>query len=153
MSTKIHALADQSCTPVVAALTGGQAGDNPQLLPLLGEIAVPARGRGGRPRGRPECVIADKAYSHRSTRITLRNQRIRVVIPEKSDQVAHRKAKGSAGGRPPTFDANTYRDRNAVERAFNRLKSWRGIATRYDKHARNYRAGLVVASIVLFWLR
>jgi len=37
--------------------------------------------------------------------------------------------------------------------AFNRLKGWRGIATRHDKHARNYRAGLVVASIVLFWLR
>jgi transposase len=98
-------------------------------------------------------VIADKAYSHRSTRITLRNKGIRVVIPEKSDQVALRKANGRAGGRPPIFDANTYRDRNVVERAFNRLKSWRGIATRYDKHARNYRAGLVVASIVLFWLR
>jgi transposase len=74
-------------------------------------------------------VNADKAYSHRSTRITLRDKRIRVVIPQKSDQVTHRKAKGSAGGRPPTFDANTYRDRNVVERAFNRLKSWRGIAT------------------------
>jgi transposase len=34
-----------------------------------------------------------------------------------------------------------------------RVKSWRGIATRYDKHARNHRAGLVVASIVLFWLQ
>jgi transposase len=74
-------------------------------------------------------VIADKAYSHRCTRITLRNKGIRVVIPEKSDQVALRKANGRAGGRPPTFDANTYRDRNVVERAFNRLKSWRGIAT------------------------
>jgi hypothetical protein len=33
----------------------------------------------------------------------------------------------------------------------NRLKGWRGVATRYDKHARNYRAGLIVAAIVLFW--
>jgi transposase len=38
-----------------------------------------------------------------------------------------------------------------VERAFNRLKGWRGVATRYDKHARNYRAGVLVACIVLFW--
>ena len=153
LSTKTHLSVDRRGRPLSIRLTAGQAGDNPQLLPLLGEIAVPARGRGWRPRGRPECVIADKAYSHRCTRITLRNKGIRVVIPEKSDQVALRKANGRAGGRPPTFDANTYRDRNVVERAFNRLKSWRGIATRYDKHARNYRAGLVVASIVLFWLR
>jgi transposase len=76
-----------------------------------------------------------------------------VVIPEKRDQVAYRKAKGRAGGRPPRFDAELYRDRNVVERAFNRLKGWRGIATRYDKHARNYRAGVVIACIALFWAR
>jgi len=97
-------------------------------------------------------VIADKAYSHPSTRIALRRRGIRVVIPEKNDQLAYRKAKGSRGGRPPRFDAETYRERNVVERAFNRLKGWRGIATRYDKNARNYRAGVIVASIVLFWL-
>lgn len=133
-------------------LTPGQAGDNPQLLGLLDDIAVPARGRGRRPRRRPDCVIADKAYSHPSTRNALPGRGIRVVIPEKSDQLAHRKAKGSRGGRPPRFDAETYRDRNVVERAFNRLKGWRAVATRYDKHARNYRAGVVLASIVLFWL-
>jgi len=52
-----------------------------------------------------------------------------VVIPEKSDQIAHRAKKGSRGGRPPSFDAGMYRDRNVVERAFNRLKGWRGVAT------------------------
>ena len=45
-----------------------------------------------------------------------------------------------------------YRRRNVVERCFNRLKQWRGIATRYDKTARNYRSGILLASIVLFWL-
>jgi putative transposase len=70
----------------------------------------------------------------------LRSKRIRVVIPGKSDQIARCKAKGSAGGRPSKFDAERYRERNVVERSFNRLKGWRGIATRYDKHARNYRA-------------
>jgi transposase len=138
-------------------LTPGQAGDNPQLLPLLDDIAVPVRGAGTRPhagvRRRPDGVIADKAYSHPSTRKALRRRGIRVVIPERRDQIAHRAAKGRAGGRPPRFDAELYRDRNVVERAFNRLKQWRGIATRYDKHARNYRAGIVIASIVRFWLR
>ena len=76
-----------------------------------------------------------------------------MVIPEKSDQIAYRKGKGRAGGRPPAFDPVLYRDRNVVERAFNRLKGWRGIATRYDKHARNYRAGVVIACIALFWAR
>lgn len=113
-------------------LTPGQAGDNPQLLPLLNDITVAARGAGGRTRSRPDCVIADKAYSHPSTRLALRRRGIRVVIPEKSDQISYRKAKGRAGGRPPSFDAALYRDRNVVERAFNRLKGWRGIATRYD---------------------
>ncbi len=87
------------------------------------------------------------------TREALRRKGIRVVIPERSDQIAHRKAKGSAGGRPHSFDTQLYRDRNVVERAFNRLKGWRGIATRYDKKARNYRAGVILAGIVLFWLR
>ena len=57
------------------------------------------------------------------------------TIPERSDQIDLRKAKGSRGGRPPAFDADTYRHRNTVERGFNRLKHWRGIATRYDKYA------------------
>ncbi len=132
-------------------LTPGQAGDNPQLLPLIDDIHVAARGIGGRPRSRPDCVIADKAYSHPSTRRALRRRGIRVVIPEKSDQITHRTKKGSRGGRPPNFDVELYRDRNVVERAFNRLKGWRAVATRYDKHARNYRAGVILACIVLFW--
>ena len=44
-----------------------------------------------------------------------------------------------------------YKNRNVVERAFNKLKNWRGLATRYDKHALMYRGGMVLASIVL-WL-
>lgn len=152
LSTKTHLSVDRRGRPLSVRLTPGQAGDNPQLLALLDDIAVPARGHGRGPRRRPDCVIADKAYSHPSTRIALRRRGIRVVIPEKNDQLAYRKAKGSRGGRPPHFDAETYRERNVVERAFNRLKGWRGIATRYDKSARNYRAGVIVASIVLFWL-
>ncbi len=62
-----------------------------------------------------------------------------------------RKNRGSRGGRPVDFDAADYKDRNVVERAFNKLKNWRGLATRYDKHALIYRGGMVLASIVL-WL-
>jgi transposase len=49
------------------------------------------------------------------------------------------------------FDRVVYTRRNVVERCINRLKQWRGLATRYEKRAVNYRAMLVLASILL-WL-
>jgi transposase len=132
-------------------LTAGQAGDNPQLLPLLDEVSV-ARVGPGRPRQRPDRVIADKAYSHPSTRAALRARGIAFTSPERSDQIAGRKAKGSAGGRPPAFDAEIYAGRNVVERCFARLKQFRALATRYAKRAAYYRAILIIAATVL-WLR
>ncbi|GAA3064385.1 hypothetical protein GCM10020254_05380 [Streptomyces goshikiensis] len=50
------------------------------------------------------------------------------------DQAANRKKKGSRGGRPVGHDADLYKERNTVERLINKLKAWRGIATRYDKN-------------------
>jgi transposase len=132
-------------------LAPGQAGDNPQLLPLLDQIAV-GRDGPGRPRRRPERVLADKAYSHPSTRAALRSRGIAFTSPEKSDQIARRKAKGSRGGRPPAFDPERYADRNVVERCFNRLKQIRDLATRYAKRVAYYQSEIVIAAIVL-WLR
>ena len=97
-------------------------------------------------------MLADKAYSARAHRATLRRRGIVAVIPEPADQAGHRRRRGSAGGRPVSYDRATYRRRNVVERAFNRLKNWRGIATRYDKHATTYRGAVVLASI-LIWLQ
>ena len=132
-------------------LTPGQAGDNPQLLPLLDQISV-GRDGPGRPRKRPVRVLADKAYSHPSTRAALRTRRIGFTSPEKSDQIARRRARGARGGRPPTFDQQLYADRNVVERCFNRLKQFRDLATRYAKRAAYYRAEILIAATVL-WLR
>ncbi len=78
---------------------------------------------------------ADKAYSRRKNRDMRQARAIKVVIPEKSDAIARRQTKGSAAGRPLDFDAQGYKNRNVVERAFNKLKNWRGLATRYDKYA------------------
>jgi transposase len=99
------------CTP-------GQAGDNPQLLPLIDQISVQRDGP-GRPRKRPDRVLADKAYSHPGTRRALRQHRIRFTCPERTDQLNHRRAKGPRGGRPPAFNPTTYKQRNVVERCFN----------------------------------
>ena len=105
----------------------------------------------GRPRTRPERVIADKAYSSKAIRRLLRSRRIGCTIPQRSDQRNWRRLRGSYGGRPPAFDRSTYKRRNLVERCIGRLKHYRGIATRFDKLATHYRAGIVLVS-ALFWL-
>jgi transposase len=96
-------------------------------------------------------LIADKGYAHDCTRAALRRRRIRHTIPERVDQIARRAGKGSAGGRPPTVDLEVYRQRNVVERCFNRLKHWRDLATRYAKRASIYRACLTLIA-ALIWL-
>ena len=58
-------------------------------------------------------------------------------------------AKGTKGGRPPGFDQQTYAKRNTVERGYLRLKQWRGIATRYDKHALTFLGGVILANTVI----
>jgi transposase len=147
----VHLAVEGRGLPMAIRLTAGQAGDNPQLLPLLDDVSV-ARTGSGRPRGRPARVVADRAYSHRCTRAALRRRRIRFTCPEKRDQIAHRKAKGSTGGRPPTFDSGVYAGRNVVERCIARLKQFRALATRYAKRAAYYRALLVLVAVIL-WLR
>ena len=89
------------------------------------------------------------SYSHPSTRRYLRGKRIKHTIPEQRDQIAQRKAKGSRGGGPPGFDAETYKLRNTVERSFSRFKQWRGLATRYDKYAVTYLGGVTLGMIIL----
>lgn len=94
-------------------------------------------------------VLADKAYSSRAIRGHLRSRGIISVIPEPDDQKGHRRRRGSAGGRPVTYDCTAYRGRNVIERAFNAFKHWRGVATRYDKHAVVFRGGLVLAAALM----
>ncbi len=106
----------------------------------------------GRPRKRPDHLVADRAYSHPSTRAALRRRGIGHTIPERADQQAHRRRRGCAGGRPPALHAEHYQGRNLVERCVNRLKQYRALATRYAKRAELYR-GLVVLASILIWLQ
>lgn len=118
------------------------------MLPrLLEQLRVACRGP-GRPRTTPTALRGDKAYSSRGHRALLRARGIIAVIPEPADQIANRKRKGSAGGRPVGYDVEDYKNRNVVERFFNRMKNWRGLATRYDKHAPIWRGSVVLAAIV-----
>jgi transposase len=150
LTSKIHLAADRRCRPLAFVLTPGQAGDSPQFIPVLERVKV--RGPVGRPRTRPDAVAADKAYSSRRNRRYLRRRQIKAVIPEKIDQAANRKKRGSAGGRPVSHDVDLYKDRNTVERCINRLRNWRGIAFRFDKTPESYEAGLHLCGAML-WLR
>jgi len=58
----------------------------------------------GRPRTRPDRVLADKAYASKANRANLRLRGTRATIPIKADYAAHRHNRGSKGGRPPAFD-------------------------------------------------
>ena len=131
-------------------LTPGNINDTTMMTETLDRIRVPRSGR-GRPRTRPDRVLADKGYPSKANRAYLAERGIKATIPDRADQRQNRINKGSAGGRPPAFDAEIYKGRNVLERSFNRLKSWRGIAMRSDKTARNYQAGVTLAA-ALIWI-
>ncbi|MDH6108105.1 transposase [Kitasatospora sp. MAP12-44] len=150
LTTKTHLAAERQCRPLSFVLTPGQAADSPRFIPVIERIKV--RVPVGRPRTRPDAIAGDKAYSSRANRAYLRRRRIKAVIPEKVDQAANRRKKGSRGGRPVTHDADLYKDRNTVERCINKIKEWRGLATRYDKTPDSYLAGLHLRGAVI-WLR
>ncbi len=129
----------------------GHRHDSLAFEPVMAGIMIGRRGR-GRPRTRPGQVLGDKAYSSRSIRAHLRRRRITATIPEPADQVNNRLRRGRKGGRPPGFDPEQYKERNTVERAINKLKGHRAVATRYDERDYMFRGTIDVASVRI-WLR
>lgn len=142
---------DGRCRPLSLIVTGGQRADCTQFQAVLDRIRVPRIGL-GRPRKKPDSLAADKAYSNGPCREYLRRRGIRHTIPEKSDSRAARLRKGSRGGRPPAFDEERHKKRNTVERAINKLKQSRAVATRYDKRGYVYLGTATVAALGI-WLR
>ena len=151
LSTKLHLAADSRCRPLGFITTLGQRHDSVAFELTLAQVSVPRTGP-GRPRTRPDAVLADKAYSSRAIRAHLSGRKIKAVIAIKDDQHTARLNKGARGGRPPAFDTVHYRDRNTVERAVNKLRAHRAVGTRYDKRDYLYRGTLTVAAIAI-WLR
>jgi transposase len=130
-------------------VTPGERQGSTQLERLLDEVRVPpSEGLSGRSRKRPAHLIADRGYSFEGCRKLLRRRGISHTIPERKDQ---RERRTGRPGRPPGFDREACRRRNVVERCVGRLKQWRSVATRYEKRAVNYRAMVVIASLMV-WL-
>ena len=136
MTCKIHLVTDGKGRPLGLVLTGGNAADTTLLQTVVETIEVHGGGP-GRSRTRPERVLADKAYTAKANRDYLTRRGIKVTIPERDDQKAGRARRGSAGGRPRTFDSQAYKGRNA---------------TRYDKTARSYLGGVTLAA-ALIWIK
>lgn len=86
-------------------------------------------------------LIADKGYDADHLRNFLQSQGTTAVIPNKINRT-----------NLYPFDSVLYRTRNVIERMFCRIKDFRGIATRYDKTARNFLAGLCLVTAIAYWL-
>jgi transposase len=128
LTTKIHALVDADGRPVRLELTPGQAGDAPVAATLLESLAPGAT------------LIADRAYDTNAVRALAAERGAWANIPPRSIR------KGSFA-----FSTWVYRQRNLVERFFNQVKQFRGLATRYDRNPENYLAALKLAAVRI-WL-
>lgn len=114
--------------PVRFTLTAGQKGDAPQAAPLI--EGLPAR-----------VVMADTAYDADALRKIIADKGAVAVIPSNPSRA-----------RKHPLDKHLYAQRHLVECCFSKLKQFRRVATRFEKTARNYRAVVTLAAIVL-WLR
>jgi len=128
-TTKIHALVDEDGRPHAFVLTGGQVADIKGAASLLAATAPSER------------LIGDKGYDADHLRLFLEGRGTTPIIPNKSNRK-----------QLFPFDAELYRLRNVIERMFCRLKDFRAIATRYDKTARNFLAGLCLITALCYWL-
>ncbi|MFF8308909.1 transposase [Streptomyces lydicus] len=126
--------------PLAFVLTPGQAGDSPQFHTVLGKIRLP--GPVGRPRTRPEAIAADRAYSSQGQPGLLTPAPHHGGDPGEDRPAGEPEEEGSVGGRPVTYDKECYKQHNTVERCFQKIKAWHGLATRYDRAPDSYAAGL-----------
>jgi transposase len=129
LTTKIHALVDANGLPIRLKLTEGQAHDGRSAADMLDGI------------GAGQILLADRAYD---------SDRLRQSLNERG---AWANVKPMPNRKTiPAFSQFLYRYRNLVERFFNKLKHFRAVATRFEKHDANYLA-LVKLAAVRIWMR
>jgi len=129
LNSKLHAVVNQDGKPLVMALTAGQVSDH-----LGAKIMYP-----NLPSAR--ILIGDKGYDSDEYRAALQVKSIKTCIPPRSGR-----------NNPAAYCKTLYKQRHKVENAFNRLKDWRRIATRYDRCADLFFAAITIAAIVIWWI-
>ncbi|WP_407668743.1 IS5 family transposase [Oceanisphaera profunda] len=127
LTTKIHAAVDALGNPVRLLLTLGQASEYDQAEALLDGFT-------------PSQVLADKGYDSDAFVESIQSVGAEAVIPSRKNRLE-----------PRPLDRHVYKDRNLVERFFQKLKQFRRIATRYERLAKNYQSMLSLVSAVI-WL-
>ena len=128
-NTKIHALADAKGRLIAILLTGGQAHDYPVAKRLIRRVKPPKH------------MLGDMAYDGDELREELDEHGTKPVIPNRSNRK-----------QPFSFNKRIYKLRWRIESAFNRLKDFRRIATRYDRLARNYLASVCLVAALVWWI-
>jgi transposase len=131
--TKVHLVCDSNGFIVAIHLTAGQTHESKAFEPTMARRLFHRR-RGE--RRWPNRLAADKGYSYPRIRRWCRRRQIEPVIPTRSNQP-----------RDESFDKETYRRRNIVERVVGWHKEYRALGTRYEKLAVNYIALWLVAII------
>ncbi len=128
-TTKIHALTDRFCRPIAFLLTGGQVADCTAAETLLEQMPATS------------ILHGDKGYDSNAVRRKIEAMGAAPNIPPKINRVWK-----------PCFSPVLYRNRNAIERMFGRIKDFRRIATRYDKLAQNFLAAVYLVATICYWL-
>ena len=129
LTTKIHALVDANGLPIALKLTEGQAHDGRSAADMLTGI------------GPGQILLADRAYDSDALRRSIDEQGGWANIKPMPNRV-----------NIPLFSPVLYKQRNQVERFFNKLKHFRAVATRFEKHDANYLALVKLASARI-WMR
>lgn len=129
LTTKIHALVDANGLPILLKITPGQAHDGRSAADMFGSLTP------------GDILLADRAYDSDALRSEMAGRGVRANIRAMPQRA-----------RKPDFSHNLYKLRNAVERFFSKIKHYRAIATRYEKHPENYLA-LIKLAAARIWMR
>ena len=136
--SKHHLLVDANGVPLVVTLTGGNRNDVTQLIPLLELLhARPVAGKPGRPRQKPDRLLADRGYDHDKYRRLLRARGVKPLIARRGTE------NGSGLGT----------QRWVVERGFAHLHNFRRLRTRYERDPQIHQAFLTLACAILCFRR
>jgi transposase len=129
LTTKIHALVDANGLPILLKITPGQAHDGRSAADMFDSLAP------------GDVLLADRAYDSDALHSEMAKRGVRTNVRLMPQRV-HK----------PPFSASLYKLRNAVERFFSKIKHYRAIATRYEKHPENYLALIKLASVRI-WMK